>query len=711
MTKKRLTKWLSFLLVFSLSLGALSTTALAEGELPQLDLADGNALIQVLNTPKGDPGIESEDWETSNILEYCEDGICTDEYTITYRASVKMKDQINKLLNMVKGAGLESVKFNIVLYFNENLIMPGELEVRFHNSFFVLDEDAAPGIPYEISDDGKYVTIFGSPEELRDYEHDSSEDGYAKYIIPVCLREGAEAFDLNMMLETVTLDVSNIITDGVNTDLSIVADGEITGTIVLDNDLYSQVGKSLTEQGFYGGLYDETWSTYLLENPGWNPGAHVKDCLDDIFIDANLVTTTLRGHPHPEALTVTYAANNGTDTTKPDSRKYLWGSIVSVKGHTYTNFEYSGHTFAGWTTTPERSGKMYIMAGEQLESSITENVILYAQWDPVPVTPDKYKVIYKSNNNNDQTKTDSTDYKNGDQVTVAGNSFTYSGKTFKSWNTEADGSGTTYSEGTDLTMPSHDVTLYAQWRTNSGGGGGGSKPKPKPVKEPELIVPETLNGEDHFAYVVGYPDGTVRPTANITRAEVFRLLTDDVRNDNLTYANSYADVADSIWYCAPVSTLSDLNIIHGRDDSSFDPDANITRAEFAAIASRFASENYSGATMFTDISGHWSEGNINNAASYGWVVGDGDGMFRPDDAITRAEAMTLINRVLIRIPEYSSDLLDGMTIWSDNSNVDEWYYLAVQEATNSHFYEMKNVSNFETWTDLRANRNWSVYQR
>lgn len=225
-------------------------------------------------------------------------------------------------------------------------------------------------------------------------------------------------------------------------------------------------------------------------------------------------------------------------------------------------------------------------------------------------------------------------------------------------------------------------------------------------------IPSELNGENHFAYVVGYDDGTVRPKADISRAEVatifFRLLKENVRDENLTADNVFGDVEKGKWYNKPVSTMAKIGIIKGRTARSFVPDAPITRAEFAAICSRFDNSNVEINSSFNDISGHWAEKEIERAASLGWIQGYTDGSFKPDRNITRAEAMAMINRMLHRLPESEEDLLNGMTKWPDNKPSD-WYYINVQEATNSHDFERKGEIN-EKWTAIMADPNWEQYK-
>ena len=236
----------------------------------------------------------------------------------------------------------------------------------------------------------------------------------------------------------------------------------------------------------------------------------------------------------------------------------------------------------------------------------------------------------------------------------------------------------------------------------------------KTVKNSRSKTPSMLNGEDHFAYIVGYPDKTVHPQSSITRAEVatifFRLLTEETRTSNATKTNKYADVSSDKWYNQAVSTLSAMGIIKGDSRGNFNPNAPITRAEFAAIAARFDKTEDVAAASFGDVAMHWAKPEISVAANNGWINGYTDGTFHPDSKITRAEAMAMINRVLQRLPESKADLLDGMIQWSDNADTSKWYYLAVQEATNSHYYELK-ANQHEKWTKLRENRDWTELEK
>lgn len=237
-----------------------------------------------------------------------------------------------------------------------------------------------------------------------------------------------------------------------------------------------------------------------------------------------------------------------------------------------------------------------------------------------------------------------------------------------------------------------------------------------PIIIPTIIGKDTgmLNKTDHFAYVIGYPDGTVHPNGQITRAEVatifFRLLRDEVRDGAFTTSNSYSDVAYGKWYNNPISTMSALGIITGYPDGTFKPNKPITRAEFAAIAARFDETQSGKSATFSDVIGHWAAKEIGIAYANEWIKGYPDGTFKPDQNITRAEAMTMINRVLERKPESPADLLTNMNKWTDNMDTSKWYYLDVQEATNSHGYTRKTF-NYELWRQMLPDPDWSRYER
>lgn len=226
---------------------------------------------------------------------------------------------------------------------------------------------------------------------------------------------------------------------------------------------------------------------------------------------------------------------------------------------------------------------------------------------------------------------------------------------------------------------------------------------------------ELLEKEIHFNYVIGYTDGTIRPGNNISRAEVatifFRLLTDEAREQYNKTTTSYSDIKDGAWCCRAVATLTNAGVINGYTDGTFRPNAPITRAELATIIARFAKLDVNTKT-FSDITGHWAQKNIELAVGNGWINGYEDGTFRPNNNITRAETFAMINRVLDRQTESVSDLLptSEMNMWSDNMDADAWYYKDVQEATNYHKCDRVGDSVYEKWTEKVPGIDWASYQ-
>ena len=226
---------------------------------------------------------------------------------------------------------------------------------------------------------------------------------------------------------------------------------------------------------------------------------------------------------------------------------------------------------------------------------------------------------------------------------------------------------------------------------------------------------EVLNKEIHFNYVIGYTDGTIRPSNNISRAEVatifFRLLTDEAREQYTTTAGNFTDVKAGMWCNRAIATLTNMGIIKGYTDGSFQPNKSITRAELATIIARFAKLDVNTKT-FSDINGHWAQKNIELAAGNGWINGYEDGTFRPNNNITRAETFAMINRVLDHQTESVSDLLptSEMNMWSDNLNENAWYYKDVQEATNYHKCDRVGDSVYEKWTEKVPDIDWASYQ-
>lgn len=254
---------------------------------------------------------------------------------------------------------------------------------------------------------------------------------------------------------------------------------------------------------------------------------------------------------------------------------------------------------------------------------------------------------------------------------------------------------TPYNFATPLTQ---DTTIYAKWFLIVLPGVTVKKNTPK------------LNTADHFAYVQGYPDGTVKPAGNITRAEtaaiLFRLMDEGSRKTYYSTKSGFRDVASGSWYNTYVATLNNASVITDSSNGYFRPNEAITRAELAAMLAKF-SETTGAANYFNDVSvKYWAANAIAICAKLGWITGYPDGTFRPDKNVTRAELMAMINRATGRAPKSADAFLPGMKTWIDNTS-DKWYYLDVQEATNSHSYTVKGS---ETWTALTSDPNWSLYE-
>ena len=249
------------------------------------------------------------------------------------------------------------------------------------------------------------------------------------------------------------------------------------------------------------------------------------------------------------------------------------------------------------------------------------------------------------------------------------------------------------------------------YESGGGGGGGGG------TEIPEEPVPGgPLDLTNHYAYIIGRRDGLIHPEAQITRGEVatifFRMLTDDTRNALWSTSNTYSDVAPNLWCNNAISTLTKGGVLKGYMDGTFRPWEPITRAEFATMAVRFFQVTYDGPDQFSDISDHWAKDYINRAAAAGIILGFQDGTFRPEQDITRAQAIVIINRVLQRSPD-KDHLLDDMITWPDNMDTDFWCYADIQEATNSHDYELKTDSDgetYEVWTKLQPVRDWAAFE-
>ena len=428
--------------------------------------------------------------------------------------------------------------------------------------------------------------------------------------------------------------------------------------------------------------------------------------------DGRYVSASYVARFRPYRYTLHYEANGGTG--KMDDQIFQHGQILPLNDCTYSR---EGYDFMGWSTS-KNNVKQFDNKAEVGFSSLLQTsdepkdnakATLYAVWQEQSVT-----IGYVSSDTELGTVTAGSETIGAVNGKPTGSTAqAKSGAKFDGWYSAG---GTLLS--TELTfVPTRKAgtvwqgtTYYAHFSAKRSPSTPSTPAKPDETKPTLAPIPEMLNGEDHYAYLLGYEDGTVRPNGSISRAEVatvlFRLLKDDVRTQNLTKDNAYSDVPDTAWYSTAVSTLSKMGVISGYPDGTFRPNAPITRAEFAAMIARFDETAKSADTPFTDISGHWAENAIGKAYGNGWVEGSSKTVFCPESNLTRAETATLLNRVLHRLPEKESDLLANQIVWPDNPET-FWGYLAIQEATNSHEYERKADGVHETQTAKRENRDWS----
>lgn len=407
-----------------------------------------------------------------------------------------------------------------------------------------------------------------------------------------------------------------------------------------------------------------------------------------------------------------YDANAAHATGTMEDQTFPHGQAYPLKKCAFSR---EGYRFVGWAT--EQKGEVKyedqksIKLDEEFQNLTNDNekVNLYAVWQEQSVT-----LSYEPNDAELGSVSSALETVAAVKGTAKGSTAQpKSGARFDGWYS-AD--GTLLSKELTFVPTKKDgavwqgTTYYAHFSAKRSPSTPSTPAKPDETKPTLAPIPEMLNGEDHYAYLLGYEDGTVRPNGSISRAEVatvlFRLLKDDVRTQNLTKDNAYSDVPDTAWYSTAVSTLSKMGVISGYPDGTFRPNAPITRAEFAAMIARFDETAKSADTPFTDISGHWAENAIGKAYGNGWVEGSSKTLFCPESNLTRAETATLLNRVLHRLPEKESDLLANQIAWPDNPET-FWGYLTIQEATNSHEYERKADGVHETQTAKRENRDWS----
>lgn len=642
------------------------------------DLIDDNIIIKHGVNVNGAPTDGDDDDTTAHIVEK--------NATISYQATLDMKnldfganpehaDTVLRIRTAMADIGTASLwdfikknsigifadsKVNLYVKFSDKLENPATLDgITLKSGWFKLDPNNKPTY--------------------------NNTTGY--WTIPCVIKvEGDEGVDTKNPMITLSGVSLSLTADAQgklnsNTALDIISEGYIDGTIKISTHELSLIGKS-------------------------------KDAPAKNIAKLKLAVPTY---------TVTYDGNGADSGKTTDNTAYATGTTATVKANGYTR---NGYTFTGWNTKADGSGTPY-KTGDWI--TMTGSVILYAQWtrnsshggddddkyffaiqkvdaqDGHALNGAKFELYQLDKNdrivNRRVVKTTRQSSKSGIALFSVDNKKSYDGIWY-------------YAE---VSAPEGYVLDRTEYEINHKDFSDSLSTAVKyadTVRNYRGTTPDLLNDSDHFAYVIGYEDGLVKPYGPITRAETttifFRLLKDSVRDGNLLTSNTYTDVPDDYWANTAISTMTGLGIVQGRSTTTFDPKAPITRAQFAAICARFDTGKSSGEQTFSDIQGHWAEKYIERAAELGWIKGFEDGTFRPDTYITRAQAMTMINRVLNRIPEDESDLLPGMNVWPD-CNPGDWFYLTVQEATNSHDFKHK-AGSYETWTGLNADPDWTRYE-
>ena len=441
---------------------------------------------------------------------------------------------------------------------------------------------------------------------------------------------------------------------------------------------------------------DQTEFKDILEGTAWSDAVTVPTTVANPGYKFDRWTP-----PFPSTVTKsqTYTAKFVKDPSQWHTVTFVSGGNGTLSGTTSFSDILNGTAWAEAVTVPETTPA----AGYK-----------FSNWDPAFPETVTGSVTYTANFAKDETQWHTVTFAAGvngsltgttsfsdiltgtawaDAVTVP-ETIPAAGYKFSNWDPALPGANDKVTE---------DMTFTAIFARTGGGGGGTTSPTTpsEVVVEPEAPL-VSLNKEDHYGYMVGYPDGTFQPEGNITREEVatvfYKLLNADHRQSVTTNVNNFSDVATDRWSSTPISTLAAVNIITGYPDGTFKPGGSITRAELATVASKFDKLSPFESNQFSDIIGHWANNFINSAAQKGWVRGYEDGTFRPERAITRAEFATLVNNVLDRRVR-KEDILPDAIQFKDLSP-DAWHYEACQEAVNSHYYERENSSDFEKWTEL-----------
>lgn len=637
---------------------------------PTADLIDDN--IAIKHGVNGAPADDDDTDTTAHIVEKnakISYQATLDMQSLKFGANPEHADTVSNIQRAMTSVGVTSLwdfiknnsigifagsKVNLYVKFSDKLENPATLDgITLKSGWFKLDPAKSP-----------------------------TYDGTTKYwTIPCVIKNAEDAPDTSKSIITLS---------GVSLSLTDTAQDELSRDTPM----------TITSEGYIDGMIMISGRALKLESKTAKNTAKLK-----------LAVPTY---------TVTYDANGGSGTMTDKNSPYAYGAAATVLTNGFTRSRY---TFTGWNTQADGKGTS-CKAGDSID--VTGNIVLYAQWSKNSSRDDdddkyffaiqkvdaqdghalngaKFKLYQLDKNdrivNRRVVETRQQSSKNGIALFGVEDKNSYDGIWYYAEVSAPEGYVLDNTEhkikATDFFDSLSTAVKYADTVRNYRG-----------------TTPDLLNDSNHFAYVIGYMDGNVRPYGLISRAETttifFRLLKDSVRDGNLLTSNTYTDVADDYWANTAISTMTGLGIVQGRSTTTFDPKAPITRAQFAAICARFDTGKSSGTQSFTDIKGHWAEKYIERAAELGWIKGFEDGTFRPDTYITRAQAMTMINRVLNRIPEEESDLLPGMNVWPD-CNPGDWFYLAVQEATNSHDFEHK-AGNYETWTKLMKNPDWTRYE-
>ena len=458
----------------------------------------------------------------------------------------------------------------------------------------------------------------------------------------------------------------------------------ITPTGLLEGHTYS--GLAYIAKGTDAGAYDGAFTGEVV----------IKDANGTDVTENYAVTKTpgkLTIDPISDKVTVTITGNTDTKPYNGEKQSVKDYEVeISNKLYTENCFSFTGSAVAKGTDAG--TYEMGLKAEQFKNTSNNFTNVVFA------VTDGKLEISQRS-----VIMTSASDEKFFDGEPLTNDTVTVTGDGF------IEGEGASYDvTGTQTKTGESDNTF--RYKLNDNTKADNYKIE---VAFGKLVVKQLLEKEEHFNYVVGYPDGTIRPEGKITRAEVaaifFRLLTDDARAEFDCRDNDFTDVEDGAWYNRSISTLAKAGILSGYLDGTFKPNAAITRAEMASIIARFDKLTETGKT-FNDIEGHWAQKYIELAATKGWLSGDGDGNFRPNDNIKRDETFAMINRVLERQVETVKDLLpqSEMNMWIDNMDEGAWYYKDVQEATNYHKCERIDQSIYEKWTAKIPDIDWVTHQ-